>query len=187
MTLKFMTFAYADPPYYNQGKRKYSEYHPEADKWDDKEAHKELINKLTQEYPDGWALSCNPADLVWLLPICPDNVRVCAWVKTFHQIFPTTIQHAWEPVLVCGGRKDNKRKPMVKDWLMCARTNRMGLPGAKPHAFNKWILDLLNFRKGDALIDLFPGTNGMQKAINVKQCQGEQQILSKQSEERTTE
>jgi hypothetical protein len=42
---------------------------------------------------------------------------------------------------------------------------RKGLVGAKPLAFNLWILDLLNYQEGDILDDLFPGTNGMADAI----------------------
>lgn len=80
------------------------------------------------EYPDGWALSCNPADLCWIIK--HDGIRICAWAKTFHQIRPTTVQYAWEAVLLYGGRKDNKRKPMVRDWISCARSNGKGLIGA---------------------------------------------------------
>jgi len=160
-----MKFAYADPPYFNQGKKRYGEFHPEAAKWDEKQAHIDLIQQLTDEYPDGWALSCNPRDLQWLLQHAPETARVAAWTKTFHQIRPTTVQFAWEPVIFNGGRKDHKRKPMVRDWMACAVTRKKGLPGAKPEAFNNWVLQILNYRGGDELVDLFPGTNGMQEAI----------------------
>ena len=161
-----MKFAYADPPYYKQGKRLYGDHHEEAQVWDDKKAHRDLIKKLVEEYPDGWALSCNPANLSWLLPECPEGTRVCAWVKTFHQIRPTTVQYAWEPVLLFGGRKDNKRSPMVRDWFVGIPTRMKGLPGAKSDAFNDWVLDLLNYQEGDTLDDLFPGTGGMSKAVS---------------------
>jgi hypothetical protein len=42
---------------------------------------------------------------------------------------------------------------------------RKGLVGAKPLAFNNWILDLLNYKDGDVVDDLFPGSNGMAEAI----------------------
>ena len=61
-----MKFAYADPPYYKQGKRLYSDTHAEAAVWDDKQAHLSLINRLNNDYPDGWVLSCNPSDLALL-------------------------------------------------------------------------------------------------------------------------
>ena len=156
-----MKFAYADPPYFGCGQSHYGEHHDDAAAWDDKETHLALVSRLATDYPDGWALSCNPRDLAWLLPACPDDVRVAAWCKTWHQIRPTTTQFAWEPVIWRGGRKDPKRSPMVRDWLSCAVTRQRGLKGAKPDQFNQWVLDLLAFRDGDTLDDLFPGTGGM--------------------------
>jgi hypothetical protein len=41
-----MKFAYADPPYYKQGKKLYGKLHDQAKVWDAKEAHIDLINKL---------------------------------------------------------------------------------------------------------------------------------------------
>lgn len=159
-----MKFAYADPPYYRQGKRLYGD-HPEAAIWDTKQAHIDLVERLNNDYPDGWALSCNPADLHWLLPHAPE-ARVCAWAKTFHQIRPLcSVQYAWEPVIVNGGRKIQKRKPMIRDWMACARSMRKGLVGAKPDAFNKWVLDLLGYKFGDIVDDLYPGTGGLAQAI----------------------
>lgn len=158
-----MKFAYADPPYFKQGKKHYGKLHDAADIWDGKQAHLDLIDRLIREYPDGWALSCNPAELPWMIQ--HEGIRVCAWVKTFHQIRGTTVQYAWEAVLLYGGRKDNKRKPMVRDWLSCRIAMKKGLTGAKPTEFNLWILDLLNFKNGDVLDDLFPGTNSMAEAI----------------------
>jgi hypothetical protein len=161
-----MRFAYADPPYFAQGRKLYGKHHAEAAVWDSKEEHIRLIERLVSEYPDGWALSANPADLRWLLPHTPEGTRVCSWVKTFHQIRPTTVQFAWEPVLLFGGRKDNKRSPMVRDWYIGVPTRKKGLPGAKSDAFNDWILDLLNYKEGDQVDDLFPGTRGMERATN---------------------
>lgn len=158
-----MKFAYADPPYYKQGKKLYGKLHPEAGIWDDKATQISLVEKLLDEYPDGWAMSCNPANLYFLL--ISQDIRIAAWTKTFHQIRPTTVQYAWEPVLFCGGRKDHKRKPMVRDWTSGVAAKRKGLPGAKPDYFNDWILQLLNFQPGDDIDDLFPGTNGLSQAV----------------------
>jgi len=160
-----MRFAYADPPYLGNGKRRYPE-HPEAHLWDIKQTHFDLLQRLVNEYPDGWALSCNPSDLVWLLPACPDGVRTAVWVKTFHQIRPTTVQFAWEPVVFWGGRKNPKRKPMVRDWHSSTATRKKGTIGAKPQSFNQWIVDLLACDlTQDTLEDLFPGSNGMLETI----------------------
>ena len=156
-----MTFAYADPPYFGCGKSLYGKHHEEAGIWDTEQAHLDLVERLCDEYQDGWVLSCNPRDLRMYLTTCPSDVRVGAWCKTWHQIRPTTTQFAWEPVIWRGGRKDNKRTPMVRDWIMANATRQRGLPGAKPDTFNRWVLDLLNYEEGDQLDDLFPGTGGL--------------------------
>lgn len=161
-----MKFAYADPPYFGCGKSLYGKHHPEAAIWDDPQTHIDLAHKLTDEYPDGWVLSLNPRDLKMYLNALPDDVRIGSWVKTFHQIRPTTTQHAWEPVVFRGGRKDNKRNPMVRDWIQANATRQRGLPGAKPDLFNRWVLDLLNYQEGDVVDDLFPGTGGLSKVLN---------------------
>lgn len=156
-----MIFAYADPPYLGCGAKLYGKHHPEAAVWDEPQTHRDLITRLCDEYPDGWAVSLHVPSLALYMDACPDDIRVGAWVKTWHQIRPTTTQHAWEPVIWRGGRKDNKRAPMVRDWLSANATRMRGLPGAKPDEFNRWIADLLNYREGDTLDDLFPGTGGM--------------------------
>ena len=161
-----MKFAYADPPYFGCGKSLYGKHHPEAAVWDDPQTHIDLAHKLVDEYPDGWVLSLNPRDLKMYLNALPDDVRIGSWVKTFHQIRPTTTQHAWEPVVFRGGRKENKRNPMVRDWIQANATRQRGLPGAKPDTFNRWVLDLLNYQEGDIVDDLFPGTGGLSKVLD---------------------
>ncbi len=162
-----MRFAYADPPYHGMGKKMYGQLHPEAHIWDDQKSHVELVERLCKEFPDGWALSCNPKDLRWLLPTVPDDVRVAAWTKTFYQIRSVSVQYAWEPVLFRGGRKiGSKDRPLVLDWLSCARSMKKNVPGAKPHKFNRWILELLGYDPTkDELVDLFPGSAGMTSAL----------------------
>jgi len=151
-----MRFAHADPPYHGMGASMYG--YPE---WDNEERHLALVTQLVAEFPDGWALSCNPRDLRWLLPACPEDIRVCAWVKDYHQIRPTSVQHAWEAVLFSGGRKA-KRVPMVRDWLRAPATRMRGTPGAKPTAFCRWVTGLLGYDPTqDELVDLFPGSGIM--------------------------
>jgi len=56
---------------------------------------------------------------------------------------------------------------MIRDWITGAATKQTGLPGAKPHYFNRWILDLLLYdHNEDSLDDIFPGTNGMAAAVS---------------------
>jgi hypothetical protein len=166
-----MKFAYADPVYLGCG-RLYPE-HPESRIWDIPETHRELIERLSDEYPDGWALSLHTPSLQTLLPMCPPDVRVGAWVKPFH-IYKKGVRpaYAWEPLIYRGGR-NSKHPPPVKggkattpkDFVAANITLKKGLTGAKPPAFCSWVLDLLNFLPGDGLDDLFPGTGSMGVAI----------------------
>jgi hypothetical protein len=160
-----MRFAYADPPYFGCGKL-YAHLHDEARIWDDKQTHLDLITRLCDDYPDGWALSCNPRDLKWILPACPETSRVCAWVKTYHQVRPlVSVQYAWEPVIVYGGRSIKNRKPFLRDWTTGTVTQQTGTPGAKPDYFNRWVLLMLGYEEGDTVDDLFLGSNGMERAL----------------------
>ena len=160
-----MKFAYADPPYYGMGKKLYGAHHPEAADWDEPGKHLALVAQLSADFPDGWALSCNSRDLRWLLPACPEDTRVSAWVKNWHRVRPTSVQFAWEPVIWRGGRPLPKRNPFVRDWHLAGATMGRGLPGAKPESFNRWVVDLLGYQDGDELHDLFPGTGGMAACI----------------------
>lgn len=169
-----MQFAYADPPYLGNGKRRYAPFHDNANEYDTKEAHLTLVNKLVDEYNDGWALSCNPKDLQWLLPAMPNDVRVCAWAKTFHQIrVNVSVQYAWEPVVFRGGRDMRHRRPMTRDWISGTIAMRKGLPGAKPDYFFNWVLAMLGYQTGDFVHDIFPGTNGLSEAIKQFSSEGE--------------
>lgn len=177
-----ITVAYADPVYLGMSWR-YPE-HPESHVWDDPETHRALIDSLCTDYPDGWALSLSVPSLPVLLPMCPDDVRIGCWVKTF-SAFKRGVRpaYAWEPVIWRGGRNPSngyKHPPPVKGgkqttpkdfhetWeqvgIACPITLRKGLTGAKPDAFCDWVLDLLNVRPGDCVVDLFPGTGAMGRA-----------------------
>lgn len=160
-----MRFAYADPPYFKMGKRMYGPFHNEAFVWDDKQTHLNLVARLVEDFPDGWALSCNPKDLRFIYPACPDDARIAVWTKTYHQIRPTSTQYGWEPVIFRTNKKDPKRH-MVRDWISGPNSRLSPVPGAKPHYFNRWILDLLCFDSEiDELVDLFPGSGGMANAL----------------------
>jgi len=157
-----MKFAYADPPYLGQGQKLYGAHHPEAHIWDDIDAHRDLIAQLERDYPDGWALSASSPSLASILPLCPATVRVCAWVKPFAAFKANVgVAYAWEPVIVCGGRKRERIEPTVRDWLAESITLRRGLTGAKPERFCRWILSVLNAQPGDEVVDIFPGTGVM--------------------------
>ena len=159
-----MKFAYADPPYIGQAKRHYG--CAEVD-------HLDLITRLIVDYPDGWALSASSPTLRVILPLCPDDVRIGAWVKSFCA-FKRGVRpaYAWEPVIYRGGRnpinghraaipEKNGKQTTPKDFIVEPITLQKGLVGAKPDKVCRWILDLLNVQVGDQVDDLFPGTGAM--------------------------
>jgi hypothetical protein len=122
-----------------------------------------------------------------ILPMCPADVRIAAWVKTFCA-FKKGVRpcYAWEPVIFRGGRNKHHPPPekggkqiTPKDFLMPAEeavsmalpepiTLRKGLTGAKPERFCAWVLDLLNVQEGDVVDDLFPGTGVMGRVAAVR-------------------
>lgn len=157
-------FAYADPPYVGQAKqyRNHPDYAGEVDQ-------RALVERLVDEYPDGWALSLSAASLPMILPMCPPDVRVLAWVKSMVHMLPgIRLQYGWEPVIMRGGRQGphTTGEPMLKDYLVCHpqehqyRRAELGhVIGRKPRPFCEWLFNCLGARPGeDELHDIFPGT-----------------------------
>ena len=171
-----MIFAYADPPYIGQSRKHYGKHKDFAGEVD----HHQLIDKLAEEYPDGWALSCASKDLPELLSYTPPRVRVLAWVKSIPHMLPgIRIQYGWEPVIFYGGRQGPHAKgsPMISDWILAtppgsqtAWGNRPNdanhVIGRKPIQFCFWLFDCFGIRGGDELVDLFPGSGAVSKALD---------------------
>ena len=163
---QIMRFAYADPPYLGCGKR-YTAEHPDALAWDEPETHLALIGRLTSEYPDGWAMSLSSPSLKTILPMCPDDCRISAWVKPFAVFKPNVgVAYAWEPVIWRGGRRRTRQQATVRDWVSANITLKRGLTGAKPRDFSRWVFDALNILPGDEFVDLFPGTGAVKTAYD---------------------
>lgn len=162
-----MRFAFADPPYLGCGAKHYGHLHEDASDCDTPEWHKSLIERLVADYPDGWALCLHSPSLQTILPMCPPNVRVGAWVKPFGA-FKVNVNPAyvWEPVIWTGGRKRTREQETTRDWIAESITMKRGLTGAKPRAFCMWVFDLLNVQPGDQVDDMFPGSGAVQAAIN---------------------
>ena len=162
-----MRFAFADPPYLGCGMKHYGVLHPDATDCDDPAWHRALIERLVDEYPDGWALCLHTPSLRTLLPMCPSDVRVGSWVKPF-AAFKVNVNpgYAWEPVIWRGGRKRTRQQDTTRDWIAESITLRRGLTGVKPRAVCLWIFDLLNVEPGDHVEDLFPGSGAVGAAIS---------------------
>jgi hypothetical protein len=149
-------FCYADPPY--PGCAGYYAENTEVD-------HRELIVRLVDEFPDGWALSSHSPALHDLLPMCPKDVRIMAWVKPWAAFRPNVNPaYAWEPVLVRGGRKRGRELDTVRDWVSANITMQRGMIGVKPDTFCFWLFEVLGMEPNDEFVDLFPGTGAVSKA-----------------------
>lgn len=172
-----MKFAYADPPYLGCC-AKYDHFHPDGRCWDNLRTHEELILRLIVEFKDGWALSLSSPSLRQILPLCPQDVRVAAWAKSFCA-FKKGVRPAygWEPVIFWGGRNPSNghkhpppekggKQTTPKDFIVEPITLKKGLTGAKPAKVCEWVLDLLGHRPGDEVVDLFPGTGAMGAAAS---------------------
>lgn len=165
-----MKFAYADPPYLGLGQRIYGDRHAQAAECDNPAWHISLIQRLCDEFPDGWALSTHAPALREILNMCPSDVRVGAWVKPFAAFKKNvTRAYAWEPVILRGGRPIPTTMRTVRDWIEAPAvkepiTMRRGFPGAKPAALIYWIFDWLNIQEGDEFVDLFPGSGAVGEA-----------------------
>jgi hypothetical protein len=171
VALDLLRACVADPPYLGY-RGLYQHHHPDGRCWDDVETYRMLIDRLGAEFPDGWALCCSSPSLRTLLPLCPEDVRIGAWVKPFHA-FKRGVRpaYAWEPVLYRGGRNRHHPPPpkggqatTPRDWVSASITLRRGLTGAKPESFCFWLFGVLGLRPGDELIDLFPGTGAVSDA-----------------------
>ncbi len=166
-----MLLAYADPPYLGCCKL-YGHHHPEGDRpfdgrcWDDVETHRLLIDWLAGEFT-GWALSMGSDDLVDLASLLrPHRARIGSWCKSFASFKPgINPAYTWEPVAFVSARKRERTEQTVRDFIVCPITVKKGLTGAKPPPVCSWILDLIGWEPGDHLVDVFPGTGAMGRAI----------------------
>lgn len=154
-----MRFGYADPPYPGLSWKYYRDevtYRGEVN-------HRDLIAQLERDFPDGWALSTSAKALRDVLPLCPPETRVCAWIKPGGAPTATMgIHNRWEALLVCRGRQV---APGKVDFLRAQPARFHGeLMGRKPLAFAAWLLGLLGAGAGDELVDLFPGTGMVGRA-----------------------
>jgi hypothetical protein len=172
-----MRFAYADPPYPGQARKHYAD-HPD---YGGEVDHRDLIERLEREYPDGWALSTSVSALGHVLSVCPDvervsELRVCVWRRQPVPRPPARVMWSWEPLIV---RTPHWRQRAVHDFVSdCQFASQphgfLGntITGQKPLAFCYWMFGLLGAGPGDALVDLFPGSGAVTEAWAAWSAQG---------------
>lgn len=160
-------YAYADPPYPGQAASRYG---------GDEVDHRELIARL--DTFDGWALSTSAAALLDVWNLAPD-ARCAAWLKTYAVNGWSRVRWSWEPVLFVTPRKGLKPGERSTTWdgLVCAPSCAVGswqeVPGqgggAKPYPFVRWVLDLVGWREGDELTDIYPGSGAVSRFAAIEQ------------------
>jgi hypothetical protein len=165
-----LRMAYADPPYVGQAKRHYADHADYAGEVD----HTELIARLERDYPDGWALSASSPSLRYLLPLCPEDVRVMVWIKPFGAYKRNVrVAYVWEPVILRPARRlfgavvsrdffieEDMASEVFAESIMM----RKGFSGSKPERLCFWLFNVMGLRSCDQLDDLFPGTGAVGEA-----------------------
>jgi hypothetical protein len=177
-----MKLCIADPPYLGRARRWYgpggcgdgggrnqADNHPEAHLWDKPETHQNLVKQLEDNY-DGWAIAMSVHSLSTYLDVIEtdsrNGIRVCVWNKPSAITSGNRITNHWEPVIVRvpkdrRGWQDGER---MKDVLTCLPP-RVNFRGAKPLEWTRWVLDLMGYRDGDEVFDMFHGSGSVTKAI----------------------
>lgn len=158
--------AFADPPYLGLAEKFYGHLHQDAADYDRPETHRALIERMNDEF-DCWAMSLHSPALHTILPMCPPDVRVAAWVKPFASFkLNVTRAFAWEPVIFnfVRARKRTREQQTWRDFVSEPITMRRGFTGAKPDAFCFWVFEGLSLEPNDEFHDLFPGSGAVQSA-----------------------
>lgn len=142
-----------------------ADFHPDAGKWDEIRAHRELIERLMDEY-DGWAIATTPDGLGAYHPL-PVSARVAAWVRPNAMPGGQRLISRWEPVIVFIPEARRGREQLRVADVLTAAAPRRGFAGAKPPEWTRWVLDMLGYAPGeDSVEDLFPGTGAVTDAVD---------------------
>ena len=134
--------------------------------------HADLIEQLATY--DGWILHTSTPALRDVLPLCPPEARVMAWVKPFAAFKRNvSVAYAWEPVIVQAARKPVVTgRVVMRDYIAEPITLMRGLAGAKPDAVCRWCFEVMGAEPDDTLDDMFPGSGAVQRAWDAWRAQG---------------
>lgn len=173
-----MRFALADPPYFGRGERWYgagrghggghgrADFHADAGRWDEPEAHRKLVAYLDAEF-DGWAVALSPDSLSLYLAAAPADVRVAVWVKGNAIPSGSRVRSMWEPVVVrVPAARRSYAAGVAVDDVLVAGIEHGGFAGRKPRAWTHWALSMLGYDPAvDEVVDMFPGSGAVSQAI----------------------
>lgn len=147
-----------------------ADIHPEAAKWDDLNAHRELLLHLVENF-DGWAIATTPDGLGAYYPL-PMNAQIMCWHRPNAMPGGGRLLERWEAVIVyipeerrtrAGARVSN----VLIENAPSARHGRRSFVGSKPAEWTRWVLDALGYDAGtDELVDLFPGSGAVRAAAD---------------------
>ena len=182
-----MRLAIADPPYLGRAALWYGgkgrkeqgragracgrgdlapEYHADAARWDDPQAHNDLMANLEDAF-DGWAVAASAKTITHL--DIPDRARIAIWHVTNAIPDGGRVRSTWEAVVVRvpEGRRAHGTGLPVSDVLRAAHPVA-GFVGTKPDTWTRWVLDMLGYRPHeDELVDMFPGSGSVTRAAEV--------------------
>jgi hypothetical protein len=174
-----MRLAIADPPYLGRAVRWYgqggcgdgggfgqADNHKEAAKWDDPQAHIDLVKNLEANY-DGWCIAMSVHSLSTYLSVVEtdsrNGIRVAVWHKPSSYPSGSRIANVWEPVVVRVPRQRRGRSSGLNiNDVFTASPQGVGFVGAKPPAWTRWVLDLMGYDpESDTVDDLFAGSGSV--------------------------
>ncbi len=180
-----MRLAIADPPYLGRAALWYGgkgrskqgtagraagrgdlapEFHPDAARWDDPQAHIDLMAQLDVDY-DGWAMAASAKTLDTLAPGIPEQARIAVWHVTNAIPDGARVHCRWEAVIFKQPRSRRARATgMPVDDVLSAPHPMRGFVGSKPAVWTRWVLDMLGYQPGDVVRDIFPGSGAVQEA-----------------------
>lgn len=125
-----------------------------------------VVAKLNDEF-DAWAMILKVSDLRAVLPYCPSNVRVGAWIRTVEP--GTTLANkraSWEPVIFMT-RGIRKLSPGRKPWLdhhVEPYAPEKRIKGSRPPGVYAWIFEGLELKQRDSFVHLFQKDDRMTAA-----------------------
>lgn len=142
-----------------------ADFHPEAEKWDDLSAHRQMMLHLLENY-DGWAIATTPDGIGAYGPL-PVSARIMAWVRPNAMPGGQRLMSRWEAVILFVPEARRARAGAFVSDVLVESAPRVGFAGAKPAAWTRWVLDALGYAPGDdTLDDIFPGSGSVAAAAD---------------------